>query len=138
MARISSLALWAASLVGVALAVAAPIAAQRHALTMLDQLADGRWELRFREGREPAKQICLRDGHALIQLRHPEQNCERLIVEDTAASVTIQYICRGHGFGRTHIRRETDRLIQVESQGIAEGLPFDFRAEGRRIGDCPP
>jgi hypothetical protein len=25
----------------------------------------------------------------------------------------------------------------VDSQGIAEGLPFAFVAEARRIGDCP-
>ena len=49
----------------------------------------------------------------------------------------MQYTCRGRGYGRTHIRRETGRLVQIESQGIVDGLPFDFVAEGRRIGECP-
>ena len=73
----------------------------------------------------------------LIQLRHPAAACDRLVVDDGASEVTVQYTCRGRGYGRTHIRRETNRLVQIDSQGIAEGLPFSFAAEARRIGDCP-
>jgi len=51
--------------------------------------------------------------------------------------VTVQYTCRGLGYGRTAIRRESSRLVQVQSQGIAEGLPFEISGEARRIGDCP-
>ncbi|MCW1401192.1 hypothetical protein OKA06_02165 [Novosphingobium sp. MW5] len=109
---------------------------QRRQLTMLDQLSEGRWELRLRGERRQVERICLRDGRGLIQLRHPEQPCDRLVVEDSPRSVTVQYTCRGRGYGRTHIRMESDQLIQVESQGIAGGLPFDFAAEGRRIGGC--
>ena len=115
----------------------APAEGQGRQLTMLDQLADGRWELHVRGRPELTQRICLHDGRTLIQLRHPEQPCDRLVVEDQAESVTVQYTCRGRGYGRTHIRRETAQLIQVETQGIAGGLPFDFAAEGRRIGDCP-
>jgi hypothetical protein len=50
--------------------------------------------------------------------------------------VVVQYTCRGKGYGRTHIRRETGRLVQIDSQGIAGGLPFEFSAEARRVGDC--
>jgi predicted subunit of tRNA(5-methylaminomethyl-2-thiouridylate) methyltransferase len=59
-----------------------------------------------------------------------------LVVEDRADQVTVQYTCRGRGYGRTTIRRETGRLVQIQTQGIAEGLPFDFAAEARRMGDC--
>lgn len=114
-----------------------PAAGQRRPLTMLDQLVDGRWELRLRGGdRRQVERICLRDGRGLIQLRHPEQPCDRLVVEDSPSSVTVQYTCRGRGYGRTHIRMESDQLVQLESQGIAGGLPFDFAAEGRRVGSC--
>lgn len=136
MVRLTTRGLVAVCALGMGLAVVSAVAAQRPALTMLTTLPHGRWDLRFRGGQEQAKQICLRDGRDLIQLRHPDHSCERLVIEDSAASVTIQYTCRGHGYGRTHIRRETDRLIQIESQGVADGFPFDFRAEGRRIGDC--
>ena len=52
------------------------------------------------------------------------------------SDVTVQYTCPGRGFGRTHIRRETRRLVQIDTQGVAEGLPFSASIEGRRVGDC--
>ncbi len=125
-----------AGLAVAAIALAAPAAGQRQSLAMLDQLESGRWELRMRDARAASEQICLRDGRRLIQLRHPLGACERLIVADGPGEVIVQYTCRGRGFGRTHIRRETGRLVQIESQGIVDGLPFDVVAEARRIGDC--
>jgi hypothetical protein len=110
--------------------------APRASLGMLTRLDDGRWELRVRGARNQVERICIRDGKSLIQLRHPALACENLVVEDSADSVTVQYTCRGRGYGRTHIRRETSQLIQLETQGVASGLPFDFAAEGRRVGDC--
>ncbi|MCC6829667.1 MAG: hypothetical protein IT550_15715 [Novosphingobium sp.] len=104
---------------------------------MLDEVESGRWELRMRDPAGAVERICMRDARRLIQMRHPFDNCERLIVNDTPTDVTVQYTCRGRGYGRTHIRRESNRLLQVDSQGIAEGLPFAFVAEARRIGDCP-
>lgn len=119
----------------ITLAATAPIAGQRPPLAMLDQLEGGRWELRLR-GEDQVERICLRDGRPLIQLRHPQAKCDRLIVDDNATHVTVQYTCRGRGYGRTHIRRESNRLVQIDSQGIAGGLPFSFEAEARRVGDC--
>lgn len=116
---------------------AAPVLAARQPLAMLDEVERGRWELRMRDPAGAVERICMRDARRLIQMRHPFDNCERLIVNDTPTDVTVQYTCRGRGYGRTHIRRESNRLLQVDSQGIAEGLPFAFVAEARRIGDCP-
>lgn len=119
-----------------ALGVAVPVAGQRPALAMLDQLERGRWEIRMRDEDRTVRSLCLGDGRRLIQLRHPAATCERLIVEDDASQITVQYTCRGQGYGRTHIRRETNRLVQIDSQGIVDGLPFAFAAEARRVGDC--
>lgn len=119
-----------------AIALAGPAHGQRPALAMLDGLDHGRWELRLRDPEGGTQQICLGDPRRLIQLRHPALPCERLVVSDEPGEVTVQYTCRGHGYGRTHIRRESNRLIQIDSQGIANGLPFSFAAEGRRVGDC--
>lgn len=119
-----------------AASITAPVLATRQPLAMLDALEDGRWELRMRDPAGAVERICMRDARRLIQLRHPTENCERLIVSDTATDVTVQYTCRGRGYGRTHIRRESNRLVQIDSQGIAEGLPFAFAAEARRTGDC--
>jgi hypothetical protein len=116
--------------------IAAPVAAQRPALAMLDQLEAGRWEVRVRDTAGSVQRLCLPNTQRLIQLRHPADACDRLIVDDAATEVTVQYTCRGRGYGRTHIRRETSRLVQIDTQGIADGLPFAFAAEARRVGDC--
>lgn len=126
----------AALVVAFAAGFAVPASGQRQPLAMLDQLESGRWELRLREAGAEVEQLCVRDGRRLLQLRHKAATCERLIVSDGAAEVTVQYTCRGHGYGRTRIRRETGRLVQIETQGIADGLPFAFAAEARRVGEC--
>lgn len=125
----------AMAMAGLLVAISAPAAGQRPALAMLNDLDAGRWELRVRDDGS-VERICLPNVKRLIQLRHPADACERLIVTDAASEVTVQYTCRGRGYGRTHIRRETSRLIQLDTQGIADGLPFAFAAEARRVGDC--
>ncbi len=127
---------FAGAAVAALLAVAAPASGQRASLTMLDQLDAGRWELRQRDSSSPAERLCVSNGRRFIQLRHPEVSCDRLVVEDGPSEVTVQYTCRGQGYGRTSIRRETSRLVQIQSQGIRNGLPFEFSAEARRVGDC--
>jgi hypothetical protein len=121
---------------GLAVGAAVPATGQGPALAMLNGLEAGRWELRMRDNGAPVERICLPNAQRLIQLRHPGDACDRLIVDDAATEVTVQYTCRGRGYGRTHIRRETSRLVQIDTQGIADGLPFAFVAEARRVGDC--
>lgn len=125
----------AMAMAGLLIAFSAPATGQRPALAMLNDLDAGRWELRVRDDGS-VERICLPNVKRLIQLRHPADACDRLIVTDAASEVTVQYTCRGRGYGRTHIRRETNRLIQLDTQGIADGLPFAFAAEARRVGDC--
>ena len=115
--------------------LAAPVFGGGPSLAMLDQLEAGRWELRDRDGAAP-QQICVPNGRRLIQLRHPGLACDSFVVTDGPGEVVVQYTCKGRGYGRTQIRRETNRLVQVQSQGIVDGLPFDFSAEARRVGDC--
>ena len=113
----------------------APAAAQGPSLAMLGKLDDGQWEIRFRDG-SATRRVCVRSGLELIQLQHSDSGCSRFVVEDGASTVTVQYTCRGNGYGRTSIRRESGSLVQIDSQGIAGGLPFEFSAEGRRVGAC--
>lgn len=132
--RLNALRLVAAAAVAAPLIFAAPAIAQ-SALVMLEKLERGTWEIRDRDG-GPARRICVRSGRELIQLKHREGGCSRFVVEDGASSVTVQYTCKGNGYGRTSIRRETASLVQIESQGIAGGKPFQFSAEARRVGAC--
>lgn len=112
-----------------------PLAAQSDALSMLTGLTKGEWTVTSRDGRQIRK-ICVRSGPELIQVRHSQPNCSRFVVEDGSAEVSVQYTCPGNGYGRTSIRRETSSLVQIESRGIADGLPFEVTAEARRTGTC--
>jgi hypothetical protein len=111
------------------------LAAQGDPLTMLAKLQRGQWTVTSRDGR-PSRTICLGDPAQLVQLQHAGSACSRFVVEDAADKVTVQYTCKRNGYGRTSIRKETNTLVQIESQGIAGGLPFQFKAEARRIGAC--
>lgn len=126
----------AGAVLAVALAGAATAQGGGPSLAMLDRLEAGRWEIRLREPGNPSERMCIANGRRLIQLRHQDATCERYVIQDAPNDVVVQYTCRGKGYGRTHIRRETSRLVQIDSQGIAEGLPFEFSAEARRVGDC--
>ena len=118
-----------------ALLVAIPLAAHAAELGMLDALAKGAWSLRIRDdGSE--QRICVRDGRELIQLRHQQPGCSRFVVEDSADEVVVQYTCRGNGYGRTSIRRESNGLVQLRSQGIIDGAPFSISGEARHNGSC--
>ena len=112
-----------------------PAAAQSDSLAMLRNLAKGEWTVKYRDG-SPDRKVCIRSGMELIQLQHTDSGCNRFVVEDSPARVTIQYTCQGNGYGRTDIRRETGSLVQLQSQGIADGLPFQVAAEARRTGPC--
>ena len=93
------------------------------------------WELRARDGGR-TERVCLDDGRRLIQLRHPDLACRQFVVENQASSLTVHYTCSGQGSGRTHLRLESSKLVQIESAGIASQLPFDVSAEARRVGSC--
>lgn len=131
----SSIAILRSVAIAAGLAAGISAAAQSPSLAMLDRLEPGQWQIRFRDGSAP-KQICVRTGRELIQLRHLGSKCSRYVIEDGRDEVTVQYTCRGSNYGRTSIRRETGSLAQIESQGIAGGLPFQFTAEARRTGNC--
>ena len=122
-------------LAGLACLIGGAVFAQGVQLAMLDRLTPGLWEIRMREGGQ-TERLCLDDGRRLIQLRHPNLACRQFVVEDEPGAVTVHYTCPGQGSGRTHLRFETPRLVQIESAGVASQLPFDIVAEARRTGDC--
>lgn len=117
------------------LAGCTPAVAQAPELVMLDNIVRGAWELRLRDDGSTTR-ICVRSGREFIQIRHRQQGCERFVLEDQPDEVTVQYTCRGAGYGRTTLRREGTRLIQVRSQGIQGGTPFSIEGEARHIGAC--
>lgn len=103
---------------------------------MLDRLEKGQWELRERGGTAMVRSFCVGDARAFIQIQHPRGGCSRYIIADGDEEVTVHYTCPGAGHGRTTVRHETNRLVQIDTQGIAGGAPFSFAYEARRAGPC--
>jgi hypothetical protein len=134
MAIFSPLLRW--SLAASALAGATAVPAQAPSLAMLDRLEKGSWQLRERGKQEVLQTICVGDARRMIQIYHPRASCSRYIIEDTPGSVTVHYTCPGAGHGRTNIRSETNRLVQIDTQGIADGKPFSQAIEARRTSGC--
>lgn len=128
--------LFRTSLVALGFAAATTVPAQAPTLAMLDRLEKGSWQLRERGKDAVLQTMCLGDARRMIQIEHPQSNCSRYIIEDTPASVTVHYTCPGAGHGRTTIRSETNRLVQIDTQGIAGGRPFSQAIEARRTGAC--
>jgi hypothetical protein len=116
----------------VILICALPAAAQGP--SPLAQVERGQWELRA--GGSPAGTVCLGDPLLLAQPQHGPQPCTREIIGADAHSVTVNYVCPGMGRGRTVLRVETPRLVQIDSQGLHNGAPFALRAQARKTGPC--
>lgn len=138
MVRVALRRTCAAALALAGLAWVAPVDAARAdaTLAMLDRIVPGQWQVRARDSSGFDSRVCLAEGRPLIQLRHPGQPCRQFVVQDEANAVSISYTCGAAGSGLTRIRFENDSLLQIEAQGIAQGLPFAFNAEARRLGAC--
>lgn len=129
-------AVWAGVLTGFGLAAAWPGATQpAGAPAILARLETGQWELRG-PGNSRIASLCLGNPILLTQPQHGTANCTRDVVAADASSMTVNYSCPGVGRGRTTIRFETPRLVQIDSQGLDRGAPFALRAEARRVGAC--
>ncbi|HEX7782606.1 MAG TPA: hypothetical protein VF509_07345 [Sphingobium sp.] len=126
--------IYACAMVTASGAVAGPV--QTPVIAGLNSLESGNWELRSREPGGAVRHMCLSDMRQLLQIRHAGRSCSRFVVTDTATQVVVTYDCAAAGNGRTALRIETPRLVQIQSQGIADSAPFDFAMEGRRIGAC--
>ncbi len=117
-------------------AATVPAVAQAPQLAMLDGLERGQWVLRDRDDPATTRSYCVTDFRALLQLQHARNQCTRTVLENSASAVTVHYSCPGAGHGRTTIRRETNRLVQIDTQGIAGGAPFSLAYEARKTGVC--
>ncbi|WP_397604094.1 hypothetical protein [Sphingorhabdus sp.] len=105
-------------------------------MALLDSLDRGMWQLRPTGGSVPTAKICLGKSESLTQIHHSGLACEQYFVRSSPNSLTVSYTCAGHGQGLTIIRKETNRIIHIQSQGIRDNAPFSFSAEGRRTGLC--
>ena len=105
-------------------------------LTALRSVQHGLWELQEKGSKAPPQRVCARDPMQLVQVRHGATACSRFVVENLPTRGTVYYTCPGAGHGQTTIRVESPKLIQLDSQGIADKSPFNASYEGRYAGVC--
>ncbi|UZW55056.1 hypothetical protein NUH86_16530 [Sphingobium sp. JS3065] len=99
-------------------------------------LEAGQWELRERGPDGAVRKLCVAHLNQLLQSRHAGHSCKSFTVSETPNRLVVTYECGAAGNGRTDLRTETARLVQIRSQGIADGAPFAFALEGRWLGAC--
>ena len=112
------------------LAVAAP--AQAPSFAMLGTLEKGQWTLVERGETGAAKTLCLGDATQMLQTEHKGAQCSRYTIRDDAGQITVHYTCGKQGHGKTTVRKETARLVQIDTQGMVNGQPFSFGYEARK------
>jgi len=112
----------------------AAIAARPGALA---EANPGLWEISGYPGAKAPARECFPNVALLAQYEHRKQSCSSSIVSDHAPSSVIQYSCQGGGFGTSTVTMITPRSLRIETQGIADNLPFNYVLQARRVGDCP-
>ena len=120
-------------------ATAALALGQGEPTDVLASIERGMWQLRAVGGGASSvatDKLCVADPRQLVQIQHGATLCSHYVVRSTPTSVTISYSCKGAGQGLTTIRKESGRLIQIQSQGIRNSAPFSFSVEGRKSGAC--
>jgi hypothetical protein len=120
-------------LTGIGAALTLTAAAQPSALA---QTQPGLWEISGAPGtRAPIRQ-CLTDVAALARFEHRAKSCSARILKNTGSSTSVEYSCGGAGFGHSEIDVLTPRSLRISTQGISDGLPFNYVLQARRVDDC--
>lgn len=96
----------------------------------------GLWEISGAPEIKGPVRICIADPAALAQFEHRGKRCSRSVIADGASSTVIHYNCPAGEFGESRITVLTPRSLRIETQGISQGLPFNYVIQARRVGDC--
>lgn len=110
--------------------------AQADKLPALGQLLPGSWTLHEIGSRAADRTVCVRDPALLLQLHHGGASCARFVVSSEPRGATVHYTCPGQGHGRTTLKVENQKLVRIQTQGLANGSPFDVDYEARYGGTC--
>ena len=119
---------------GIAAAFGLTAAVQPSALATVQP---GLWEISGAPGAHAPVRQCVGDVATLARFEHRSRNCAARVLKDGESSTEIDYSCAGGGFGHSHIDVLTPRSLRISTQGISDGLPFNYVLQARRIDDCP-
>ena len=119
-----------------AVAVATALIAATQ-LPTLSQTAPGIWEITGAPGLKAPLRQCIGDIAALARFEHRGKACSAKVLKNAGSSESIEYHCGSAGFGHSDIEVITPRSLRISTQGISDGLPFNYVLQARRVDDCP-
>jgi hypothetical protein len=99
-------------------------------------IEQGQWRIGERGDKTGGRSLCVRDVASLVQIHHAGAQCSRFVIDNQPSRATVHYTCPAAGHGRTTVTVETSHAMTVETQGIADGLPFQEEYWVRRVGSC--
>jgi hypothetical protein len=73
----------------------------------------------------------------LARFEHRAKSCSAKVLKDAGGAAQIDYSCGPAGFGHSEVTVLTPRSLRISTQGISEGLPFNYVLQAHRIADCP-
>ena len=97
----------------------------------------GEWNVSTSASGEKSTRHCLTDSALLTQWEHRRAQCTRVVLTAAGERADVQYTCTGGGFGNSKVQVLTPRSVRIQTQGIANGLPFGYTIHARRLGNCP-
>lgn len=103
---------------------------------VLAAAAPGLWELSGVPGAKTPVRECIAKLASLAQYEHRTRSCKATTLSDSDKVTVINYTCGANDFGRTSIKVITPRNLKIDTQGISDGLPFAYKIEARRVGEC--
>jgi len=97
----------------------------------------GLWEVSRSADGANAEKACVPSAAVLAQWEHRRAQCSHDVISATGTEAVIHYTCPGGEFAQSRIKVITPRTLRIETQGISDGLPFNYVLHARRMGDCP-
>lgn len=102
----------------------------------LAQAQPGMWEISGVPGRSAPMRQCVADLTLLARFEHRARACSERVLRENGTSSEIDYSCGAAGFGHSDVSVITPRALRIATQGISDGLPFNYVLQARRIADC--
>ena len=106
-------------------------------LPTLAQTQPGLWELSGMPGAKTPVRMCVADVPSLARFEHRGKACTAKVLKQSGSLTAYEYSCRAVGFGRSDVEAITPRSLRISTQGISDGLPFNYVLQARRVDDCP-
>ena len=105
--------------------------------SVLGQAQPGLWEISGLPGVAAPVRQCVADMAVLARFEHRGKTCSAKTLHEAGTTAAIDYNCGTAGFGHSDVTLVTPRSLRIGTQGISDGLPFNYVLQARRVADCP-